>query len=73
VLLLQGTDHCSGTFLFLYFLFFNRLAVCICDTAKVLRYCRGWVQLVSSDINIYSLSKKKQRVSVVHYMMAKAK
>jgi hypothetical protein len=58
VLLLQGIYHCSGAFSFSVILLFF-LAVCIRIATRALRCCRGWMYLVSVDINIYSLSKKK--------------
>jgi hypothetical protein len=54
VLLLLRLAYRSGSFIFLV----SFLAVCIRTAIRVLRCCRGWVQLVSLDINIFPLSKK---------------
>jgi hypothetical protein len=70
VLFLLELKCCSGTFIFyfLYFPFF--LAVCIRSAPGVMRCCRGWVYLVSIDINKFPLSKKKVRseTDVTRYM-----
>jgi hypothetical protein len=41
VRLLQGINHCSGTFSFLYF-FFYFLAMCIHNVIRALHCCRGY-------------------------------
>ena len=58
VLLLQGLDLCSGTFLFIFF-FFLFLDVCI--SVMTLGFCvvaEAGCNCYLRDINIYSLSKR---------------
>ena len=57
-LLLQGTDHCSGTFLFCNSSSFSGLCASVWPLGKhvVAEAVYNWYL---RDINIYSLSKKK--------------
>jgi hypothetical protein len=54
VLLLLGLEYRSESSIFLFFFIF--LVICTRTAISVLRCCRGWMLLVSHNINIFTLS-----------------